>query len=215
MDYLPFPGYTDPDELEVPNSPVEVQSRALKEAIDYTDINCKFLLGKRNLLYGEALLTNKVRNILDIDSAPNEEKEGSFLVKSLPEQLTTTVTWVYQPEYHPNVLRLWVTSIEQTSSQVAKQDLRVVEPLVTNQQDKEPNQQFHQPTNQVIGNKNSILKETFKLINSDEFANACLTCATIIFMFLAIGFPLLDFRNKLEQGQRNSLTSVLVDTADG
>lgn len=74
MNYLPFPGYTDPDELEIPNSPVEVQSRVLKEAISYTDINFKFLLGKRNLLHGEAPLTNEVRNILNINDTVNEKR---------------------------------------------------------------------------------------------------------------------------------------------
>lgn len=139
MDYLPFPGYTDPDDIEISNSPLEVQFRALKEAINYTDINFKFLSGRRNILYGEAPLTEKIRNILNIYNAPNQEKEGSLLAKSLPEQLTTTVTWAYQPEYDSNVLRLWVTSIKQTSFKTAKQDLSGVGLLITNQQEEEPN----------------------------------------------------------------------------
>ncbi len=128
MDYLPFPGYTDPDDIEIPNSPLEVQSRALKEAININDINFRFLSGRRNILYGEAPLTEKARSILNIDNASKEEKEGSLLIKSLRLQLATTVTWVYHPEHDPNVLRLWVTSsVKQTSSEEAGQCLTVLE----------------------------------------------------------------------------------------
>lgn len=201
MDYLPFPGYTDPDDLEIPNSPVEVQSRALKEAIDYTDINFKFLLGKRNILYGEAPLTNKVRNILDINSAPNEEKEGSFLVKSIFLQLTTNVTWNYQPEHYPGVLRLWITSVEQRSSEEAEQHLPVVEPPATNREE-ESKAQFYHRSNQLIDNKNSILKEALGLLNSSEFMTTCLGCAIATLMFSFILFSLLNFRDKLQHQQR-------------
>lgn len=194
MDNLPFPGYTDPDDLEMPNSPVEVQSRALKEAISYTDINFKFLPGKRNILYGEAPLTNKVRNILDINGAPNEEKEGSFLVKSIVLQLTTTVTWNYQPEHYPGVLRLWITSVEQTSS-------KEVEPPVINREE-EPKEQFSQRSSQYIDNKNSIVKEEVELLNSDKLVTACLACAIATLMFSFILFSLLNFRDKLQQEQR-------------
>lgn len=210
MDYLPFPGYTDPDDLEIPNSPVEVQSRALKEAINYIDINFKFLSGRRNLLYGEAPLTNTVKNILDINGAPNEEKKGSFLVRSIFLQLTTTVTWNYQPEHYPGVLRLWITSVEQTSSTEAKQHLSVVKLPVINREE-ESKEQFYQRSNQYIDNKNSIVKEGVELLNSDKLVTACLACVIATLMFSFILFSLLNFRDKLQQEQRQQ--TILFDVS--
>lgn len=208
MDYLPFPGYTDPDDIEIPNSPLEVQSRALKEAININDINFRFLSGRRNILYGEAPLTEKARSILNIDNAPKEEKEGSLLIKSLPLQLATTVTWAYHPEHDPNVLRLWVTSsVKQTSSEEADQCLTALKQQGNNQHDREPGEQFYQMNNQPTQNKSSKSNEIFELLNSDEFVNACLTWETITLIFSAIMFPLLNFCNNLNQRQQTSLIS--------
>lgn len=202
MDYLPFPGYTDPNDIEIPNSPLEVQSRALKEAININDINFRFLSGRRNILYGEAPLTEKARSILNIDNAPKEEKEGSLLIKSLPLQLATTLSWAYHPEHDPNVLRLWVTSsVKQTSSEEAGQCLTVLEQQDNNRHDKESGEQFYQLNKQSTDNKNSKLNEILELLNSDEFVNACLTWGTITLIFSAIMFPLLNLRDNLAQKQ--------------
>lgn len=134
------------------------------------------------------------------------KKEGSFLVKSIFLQPTTTVTWNYQPEHHPGVLRLWITSVEQTSLEKVEQHSSVLEQSITNRQE-ESKEQSLQLSNQYIDNKSNILKQVFKLLDSDEFVNTSLTYATVTLIFLAILGPLLTFRDKLAQGQRTSLTS--------
>lgn len=194
--------YAEHDAIETPNSPLKLQALALKKAIDISSINFKFLVKTSNIIYGETPLTEQIRGILNVDSALDEEKKGEFVVNSSPLEFVTTVTWEYTPDYRPDVLRLWLTSVEQISSQEVKQRLSFLEPPAINRQKKESNQLFYQPNNEHIDYKNSKFKEVFQLLDSDEFVNACLTCATIIFMFLAVGFPLLDFRDKLQQEQR-------------
>lgn len=193
--------YTEHDAIETPNSPLKLQALALKKAIDISSINFKFLVETSNILYGETLLTEQIRGILNIDSAL-DEKKGDFVVNSSPLEFVTTVTWEYTPDYRSDVLRLWLTSVEKISSQEVKQRLSVLDLLAINRQEKEFNQQFYQHNNEHIDHKNSKLKQVFQLLTSDEFVNACLTYATVIFIFLAVGFPLLDFRDKLQQEQR-------------
>lgn len=193
--------YTEHDAIETPNSPLKLQALALKKAIDISSINFKFLVETSNILYGETLLTEQIRGILNIDSAL-DEKKGDFVVNSSPLEFVTTVTWEYMPDYRSDVLRLWLTSVEKISSQEVKQRLSVLDLLAINRQEKEFNQQFYQHNNEHIDHKNSKLKQVFQLLTSDEFVNACLTYATVIFIFLAVGFPLLDFRDKLQQEQR-------------
>lgn len=194
--------YTEHDAIETSNSPLKLQSLALEKAINISSINFKFLVETSNILYGEIPLTEQIIGILNIDSTLDTEKRGKFIVNSSPLEFVTTVTWEYTPHYRPDVLKLWLTSVEQISSQEVEQRLSVLALLDVNRREKESDQQFYQHNNEHINYKYSNLQHLFQLLNSDKFVNTCLTCATVIFMFLAVGFPLLDFRDKLHQEQR-------------
>lgn len=170
------------------SSCLEYQSLVLKEIINIGDVNFKFLVKTSNILYSETPLTEKIRGVLNIDNAPNKEKEGKFVVKTSPLEFITTVAWEYTPDYSPKVLRLWITKIEQDFPQAITQQ-----------------KQDYLVTKQHMVNRNTKLKRGFELLNSDEFVNACLTIGTITLIFSAIMFPLLNFRNKLNQGQQTSL----------
>lgn len=110
MDYLPFPGYADPDKIAAPESPAHAQQIALKEAININEVNFKFQPGNYNVLYGEAVLTPEAKSILNLKV--DEEKQGYLVVKSPPANLVSTLTWRYQPSYSTRVLRLWVTEVK-------------------------------------------------------------------------------------------------------
>lgn len=204
-DYLPFLDFTDPDALKTPDSPLEIQARVLKRAINITDINFKFLSHQSNILYGEAPLTEEIRSVIGITSIDNESKQGEFTIRCMAQQLITTVTWEYTPEHCLNVLRLWITSVKQYSFE-ADYDTIALDPQQANTpQEKESKTQFNKLNNQDINKKTTVFEEVVKSLNSDEFVNACFNIGTITLMLLAILFPLLNFHDKLNQGRRDEV----------
>lgn len=205
VDYLPFLDFTDPDNLKTPDSPLELQTRTLKKAIDITNINFKFLSQQSNILYGELPLTEEIRNIIGITSIDNENKQGEFTVRCMAQQLITTVTWEYMPEHCPNVLRLWITSVKQYSFEADYNTIALDLQQANTLQEKESKKQFNKFNNQDIDKKTAIFEEVIESLKSDEFVNACLNIGTITLMVLAILFPLLNFRDKLNQGRRNEV----------
>lgn len=84
-DYLPFLDFTDPLDLKTPDSPLELQARTLKRAINITDINFKFLSHQSNVLYGEAPLTEEIKSVIGIASTDNETKQGEFTIRCMAQ----------------------------------------------------------------------------------------------------------------------------------
>lgn len=204
-DYLPFLDFTDPDALKTPDSPLEIQARVLKRAINITDINFKFLSHQSNILYGEALLTEEIKSVIGSASTDNETKQGEFTIRCMAQQLITTVTWEYTPEHYPNVLRLWITSVKQHSFEADHAPIVLEPQQATTPQEKESEEQFNELDDQDKDNKTTIVEEVVESLNSDKFVNTCLNIGMITLIVLAILFPLLNFHDKLNQGRRDEV----------